>query len=354
MTGGSGPRSRNQPSTPTRAVRESLVELLRCPACRAERPFTLEIAGRDAREVRAGALFCGRCGHRVAIEHGIVDLLHDPPEFVVREAEGLGRFAQVMRRDGWDRERVLGLPYEEKQGYWFAQGTAMNQILATVDLPRGSTILDVGSNTCWASAILAERGLQVIALDIATHEMQGLRTAEWWFDSKNVFFERVLSVMFDPAIASASVDFVFCCEVLHHNDRRNLRRTFRELFRVLKPGGKLLVVNETLRTVRDPKLKPDKEVVEYEGYEHAFLRRTYVSAARRSGFEVELLGPWLHRPFRSEPWTISPATSATESLRMALANAVRRGDRAKRAFLAYKAYLAGNTSLYMVATRPAT
>ena len=41
---------------------------------------------------------------------GIVDLLHDPPEFVAREAAGLDRFAEHDAADGWDRERILALP----------------------------------------------------------------------------------------------------------------------------------------------------------------------------------------------------------------------------------------------------
>ena len=40
-------------------------------------------------------------------------------------------------------------------------------------------VLDVGSNTCWAANQFARRGLNVVALDIATAEMQGLYTAEF-------------------------------------------------------------------------------------------------------------------------------------------------------------------------------
>jgi SAM-dependent methyltransferase len=58
--------------------------------------------------------------------------------------------------------------------------------------------------------------------------------------------------LFDIALASESVDDVWCCEVLHHNHRKNLKRTFAELRRILKPGGKIIVVNETLRSPRDP------------------------------------------------------------------------------------------------------
>ncbi len=41
------------------------------------------------------------------------------------------------------------------------------------------------------------------------------------------------------------------CEVLHHNDRAHLDRTMAELYRILKPGGRLLVINEPLRFLTD-------------------------------------------------------------------------------------------------------
>jgi uncharacterized protein YbaR (Trm112 family) len=191
-------------------VRRELLDIARCPVCRAERSFDLRVDEEDAREVRSGTLRCGRCGSVRTIERGIVDLMPDAPGFVRREAAGLDRFAEVMRASGWDRERVLALPYEQS-GYWYAQATAMHQTLAQTPLQPGQRVLDVGSNTCWASAMFAERGLDVIALDINAGELQGLGTADWWFEGKGVHFERMLGLMFDIALADASVDWVWCC-----------------------------------------------------------------------------------------------------------------------------------------------
>src|SRR5947207_9329637 len=171
-------------------MRESLLPLLRCPRCRAERSFGLDARERDSREIRTGSLTCASCGFVAAVSSGVVDLMPDPPEFVRREAAGLERFADLMRADGWDRARVLRLP-DDPLEYWQGQKAAMEHLLATVDFPPGSTLLDVGSNTCWASNAFASRGLDVVALDISTTEMQGLYTADWWFDANEVYFERV-------------------------------------------------------------------------------------------------------------------------------------------------------------------
>ena len=194
----------------------------------------------DEREVREGELRCEACGEQFALHRGVAELMPNPPSTSRARRPGFERFAQYMRSQGWDRDTVLALPYID-DGYWFHQGASMEQLLATVPFSPGERLLDVGSNTCWASNHFAAHGLDVVALDIATAELQGLYTADYFIEAGSSYFERVLGSMYDMPIASASLDYVFCCEALHHNDRASLRDTFAEAFRVLKPGGKLLV-----------------------------------------------------------------------------------------------------------------
>src|SRR5437764_4238471 len=327
-------------------MRESLIPLLRCPRCGGEGTFELATAEAGPREARGGSLECGGCGHVAAIKRGVVDLMPEPPDVVRREAAGLERFADTMRADGWDRERVLNLP-DEDIPYWRGQKRQFERLLERVELRPGQTLLDVGSNTCWASSAFAERGLEVVALDIATAEMQGLYTADWWMEDRDVYFERVLTPMFDPALASEVFDWVFCCEVLHHNSPDDLGRTFTELHRVLRPGGALLVLNEGLKFPTN--LKPDHgvEVAQYEGNENVYFAHQYLRAARRAGFDVELLEPAVPF-FTAEPLWLMPEAGVLGSTKVYAQQLLRRSRAGRRGYLWWTVLLGPDGNLSMI------
>jgi SAM-dependent methyltransferase len=332
-------------------VKAEFAGQLRCPACLRQGTIELHATASDEREVREGTLRCSACANIFAVRRGVAELLYRPPEHVVAEAAGLERFAESMRAEGWNREMVRSLP-DLENGYWSVQARSMHQLLTTVPIVPGDSILDVGSNTCWATNHFAERGLRGIAMDIATVELQGLYTADWFIDDGHVFFERVLGSMDAIPLASSSVDYVYCCQVMHHNDTAGLRRTFEEIFRVLRPGGRLLMVNETLKTLRDPHGVHDEGVKEYHGYEHAHWALRYRWEAKRAGFLTDVTEPH-YRPFFGD------ATLARDAERSRIRYAGRRlGFSLRRFGLARRAYLAwlnqvwGGVSMNMIATKP--
>jgi SAM-dependent methyltransferase len=324
---------------------------LRCPACLRDGTLRLRPDTSDEREVRTGALTCIACAAVFAVEQGVSELLHDPPQHILAEAAGLERFAQEMRSKGWTRETVRSLPALE-HGYWYVQSRSMHQLLTTVPFSAGETVLDVGSNTCWAANHFAERGLRAIALDIATAELQGLYTAEYFIDEGEVFFERVLGSMDAIPLASNSLDYVYCCEVLHHNDEAGLRRTFAEIFRVLRPGGRLLMVNETLKTLRDRDGVHVDDVEQYDGYEHAHWAMRYRWEATRAGFFTEVTEPHYRAFFGDEA---SPATIGVPGAPRpgGLSSALRANRFVRRAYLEWLDHVWGGVSMNMIATKPA-
>jgi SAM-dependent methyltransferase len=333
-------------------VKREFAEALRCPTCRRDATLALQVSECDAQEVRAGALRCSVCAKEFAVRRGVPELLHNPPEHILAEAAGLERFAAVMRRDGWNRERVRQLP-DVEDGYWWVQRRSMQQLLATIPFQPGESIVDIGSNTCWAANIFATRGLRATALDIATAELQGLYTADYFIDDGHVFFERVLGSMDAIPLASGSVDYVYCCQVLHHNDSESLRRTFAEIFRVLRPGGRLLMVNETLKTLRDPHGVHDEEVWEYDGYEHAHWALRYRWEARRAGFLTTIAEPYYHPFFGDVSLRVNIRGPLLRRLARRAVAALRPSPVVRRLCLAWLNHAWGGVSMNMVATKPA-
>jgi SAM-dependent methyltransferase/uncharacterized protein YbaR (Trm112 family) len=333
-------------------LKAEFTQQLRCPACASDKSLSLQAAESDEREVREGSLQCRVCHTRFALRRGVPELLYDPPQHILTEAAGLERFAEQMRLEGWGPALVRQLPNLE-HGYWYVQARSMHQLLTTVPFRPGETIVDVGSNTCWATNHFAERGLRAIALDITTAELQGLYTAEYFIADGDVYFERVLGSMDTLPLASSSVDYVYCCEVLHHNDAESLRRTFAELFRVLRPGGRVLMVNETIKTLRDRHGVHLEGVEQYEGYEHAHWAASYRWAATRAGFMTQVTEPHYRSFFGDAQWSAPAGASRRQAALSRLAFPMRHVAPVRRAYLAWLNHVAGGVSMNMVATKPA-
>jgi ubiquinone/menaquinone biosynthesis C-methylase UbiE/uncharacterized protein YbaR (Trm112 family) len=321
---------------------------LRCPSCRRDRTLSLRADESDEREVRTGTLTCSACAATFEVQRGTGQLMPDPPEHVAREAAGLGRFADYMRVTGWTKESILQLP-DHDDGYWYVQGASIRQLIREIPFSPGQWLLDIGSNTCWASNFFARHDLQVIALDISLWEMQGLYTADYFIEDGLSYFERVLGSMNDMPIAANSLDYVYACEVLHHNDSEGLRRTFEEAYRVLKPGGRMLVVNETLKTINDPVGVHTEAVEQFEGYEHAHWASQYRWAAIRAGFSTRLIEPCYHGYFNRP--TNGPKPGLTD-LRARASYELRSTTVGRKALLSYINHVAGGTAFGMVATKP--
>jgi ubiquinone/menaquinone biosynthesis C-methylase UbiE len=307
----------------------------------------------DERETREGRLHCPACMLERPVRDGVADLMLDSSPEVRAEAEGLERFALQMRRNGWDRTRVLNLPYEES-GYWWTQRRSMERLLETVPFEPGQSILDIGANTCWATATFARIGLQAVALDISMVELQGLRTADWWLEEQGTYFERVLAQMSALPFADNSFDWVFCCEVLHHNDRRGMIRALQEIHRVLRPGGSLLVMNEPLRWPTDIKRDHGVEVAPFAGNEHVYFFAEYLWMAKRARFRrISLTEPAFDDFYSYNPIHLTFEASALGSFKLAAINATRQRTFVRRLYMWWRYLMGPQVSLQMICTKGA-
>lgn len=332
-------------------MRPDFLALLRCPSCNSTNSLQLIATLDNERETREGRLQCGLCELSRPVRDGVADLMLNVSPEVSAEAEGLQRFATEMLRDGWDRTRVLNLP-DEESGYWWTQRRSMECLLDMVPFAPGQTILDVGSNTCWATATFARMGLHAVALDISMVEMQGLRTADWWFEDDEVYFERILAPMSALPFADNSFDWIFCCEVLHHNGRRKMSSTLREIHRVLRPGGSLLVMNEPLRWPTDLKRKHGTEVAQFAGNEHVYFFQEYLCMAWLAGFHhIRVTEPAFDDFYSHRPIHLTFDASVLGSFKLATINIVRQRALFRRLHMWWRYLMGPEVSLQMICTK---
>jgi len=121
---------------------------------------------------------------------------------------------------------------------------------------------------------------------------------------------------------------------------------------VLRPGGRLLMVNETLKTVRDREGVDVEGVEQFHGYEHAHWALGYRLQAARAGFLTEVTEPH-YRPFFGDA-RFSPAAGAGPVRRAlgALGFALRRFSVCRRLYLSWLNQVWGGVSMNMIATKP--
>jgi SAM-dependent methyltransferase len=153
----------------------------------------------------------------------------------------------------------------------------------------GRNVLDAGCGTgeyaCWFAA----HGSQVTGIDLSDGSLSEARAYARQERLRNVVFE-TRSVL-DTGLPSDSYDLVYCTGVLHHIE--NSYNGLRELTRVLRPGGKILIslynAVEFMPLVYD--LNPNDEASWVEAFGFSF---DGLAAAWRE----DLLAAWEATPDR--------------------------------------------------------
>jgi hypothetical protein len=112
------------------------------------------------------------------------------------------------------------------------------------------------------------------------------------------------------------------------------------------------MVNETLKTLRDPHGVHDEAVQEYEGYEHAHWAMRYRWEATRAGFFTEVAEPH-YRPFFGDvSMSVKIDGPLIGPLARLVATTLRPNGRARRLYLAWLNHVWGGVSMNMIATKP--
>jgi SAM-dependent methyltransferase len=180
----------------------------------------------------------------------------------------------------------------EKQGY--ADNFRKWMRTELKDLPRESTILEVGCGDASFTRHLAEFSPDVTALDISAAQIA--QNAQQFPDI--AFVQHDLA---DPLpFADGSFNVIWCSEVLEH--LFNPEFAMREMIRVMAPGGKLLVTvpyHGRLKNLLIALFKWDEHFKPWDPHIRFFTRNTLERIAREAGFvQIESSTCGMNKPLR--------------------------------------------------------
>ncbi len=276
-------------------MREKLLATLKCLSC-GSNSLSLDKGEIDAIEIRSGKITCGRCGAGYKIEGGIIDFLNNANERVRRERKAMDEEEYITDEAGnkyriteetIDRfkDKFLALP-EGDGTYFFKRGGSFQSITETSDrfysalenlhLTGKEKILEIGASFSYASSKFAKLGCSAVALDISNYlKVSGLFV-------KNAYYDRVFSDMHNIPFRDETFDVVFGAAVLHHSN--DLKSAFSEIHRILKTGGRLMLINEPSRGIFE-RIHPVFEEMEKKGFgDTSYTIPQWQKGAKRGGF----------------------------------------------------------------------
>lgn len=222
----------------TASASVSLLDALQCHRC-----------GGQAFDEQAEAVRCRGCGLAFPKVHGVVNTLVPPCPEVCRELNGLMREARergedVNEIDQFIVRRVPRVTTQREReaahdggprNYYLSTRLNLDQALERIDLSGRRTVLEIGAEHEFSFLRpFRDRGLTCYATNIY-----------FFYDDPEKFQpwpRKVAGDMNDLPFRDGFFDVVLVSATTHHSP--NLDRTIREISRVTRPGGLVLILNE--------------------------------------------------------------------------------------------------------------
>jgi SAM-dependent methyltransferase len=141
------------------------------------------------------------------------------------------------RRGRWERNAEFWIRIIRKRLDPFRSQLTDAEVLRAIGPCAGAAVLDAGCGEGYMARALTERGATVVGLDRSARLLRAAGEMRAGNDQEPVFALGDLAAL---PFRDEQLDVVLCNHSL--NDLRFLRRPFQEFARVLRPGGRLVVL----------------------------------------------------------------------------------------------------------------
>jgi len=191
---------------------------------------------------------------------------------------GSSNLAQdISKKIGYTEDEIKAVPEGTNLGL------GCGNPVAIASLKEGEIVLDLGSGAgfdCFLAANKVGKNGRVIGVDMTPEMIEKAREIAKKSNHRNVEFR--LGDIENISVADSSVDVVISNCVI--NLAPDKRRVFMEAFRVLKPGGRLMISDIVLLKELPDLIKNSIEA--YVGcLSGAIMRDKYIDAIRAAGFQ---------------------------------------------------------------------
>jgi arsenite methyltransferase len=184
------------------------------------------------------------------------------------------RFSQMV---GYSDEDLTSIPEDANLGLGCGNPAAL------AGLKKGETVLDLGSGAgidCFLAARKVGPSGRAIGVDMTPEMLDRARENARKGGYENVEFR--LGEIENLPVADASVDIILSNCVINLSTDKD--RVFREAFRALRPGGRLMISDLVLKKVLPRAIRESVEVY-VACVAGAMVKDDYLGAIRKAGFE---------------------------------------------------------------------
>lgn len=268
-------------------MKADFLPLLKCPKTNEHLKLTVE--SNNQVEVLIGKVKSSKFEYPV--EDGVVNFLDPDNAYIQQEMMHNISDVDLMKKKLGEvefnnhlREQTLGL--NAPNYYDEYTRASMDEILGSLDLEH-ATVLEIGGSTGRdLIKYFGNNGNTCVEMDINPY----LDIAsDIIMKHHGVFYERIRADMNQLPFQDNQFDVVFGSATFHHID--NPTNCFKDIYRILKPGGVFYCLNERVLSSMRPE---QKEVVAQEmefSHEHAFFYSEWTAFIEDSGFLVKQIRP---------------------------------------------------------------